>query len=203
VKGRSARPSGGKTRGAKQDRARNGPSATSYAAGVARRQSKKCTSRWKSRQNVQCEVFTGLATKRSRRCLRVWVAEERSSIPACEGGATGATQGRKAAEKLANPPKPPRRRETAGCSIVRPTGGNSSRAGGAGGTDKIPFERGATSSRMNEARVLEIEAVDGRNRSYASRVRAMHRRKAVCETCALVRGLCGQPPDAAHGQSHG
>jgi len=136
VKGRSARPSWRQNQRSQARSCEGGPSATSYATSAARRRSKKCISRWKSCQNVECEAFTGIATKRSRRCLRVWVGEEGSSIPACEGGATGTTLGRKAAEKPANPPELPRRRETAGCSIVRPKGGNSSRAGGAGGTEK-------------------------------------------------------------------
>jgi len=40
--------------------------------------------------------------------------------------------------------------------------------GGADGSLKSPSARDAISSRANEARVLEIEAVDGRSRSYAS-----------------------------------
>jgi hypothetical protein len=36
-----------------------------------------------------------------------------------------------------DPPEPLRRRETAGCSIARPTGGNSSRAGGVGGAERL------------------------------------------------------------------
>jgi len=49
--------------------------------------------------------------------------------------------------------------------------------------------------------VLEIEAVDGRSRSYASRARNRHRRKAVFANRALVESLRGKPPDAAHGKS--
>jgi len=42
---------------------------------------------------------------------------------------------------------------------------------------KNPWARDAISSRANEARVLEIEAVDGRNRSYAPSVWSRRRRK--------------------------
>jgi len=103
-----------------------------------------------------------------------------------------------------DPSEPLRRRETAGCSIVRPTGGNSFRAGGFGRNRKIPFERGVTSSRANEARVLVIEAVDGRSRSYASRVRSRQRRKArQAKPNASSRPPWKEPPDAVHGQSPG
>jgi hypothetical protein len=87
---------------------------------------------------------------------------------------------------ILDPPEPPRRRETAGCSIVRPTGGNSSRTGGVCGIRKSPQARDAISSRANETRVLEIEAVDGRNRSYASRVWSIRRRKTMCVFCTLA-----------------
>jgi hypothetical protein len=103
-----------------------------------------------------------------------------------------------------DPSEPLRRRETAGCSIVRPTGGNSFKTDGFGRNRKIPFERGVTSSRANEARVLVIEAVDGRSRSYASRVRSRQRRKArQAKPNASSRPPWKEPPDAVHGQSPG
>jgi hypothetical protein len=94
-----------------------------------------------------------------------------------------------------HPPQSPRRRETAGCSNIH------LRVDGGRGTETTFRGREAgTSSRTNETRVLEIEAVDGRNRSHASRERDMRRSNASCETCALVIPLRGQPPDAARGQ---
>jgi len=116
----------------------------------------------------------------------------RGSVDGGRGGTTSHHGRARSKRRSVDPPEPHRRRETAGCSIVRPTGGNSFRAGGKGGTGKIPFGRGATSSRTNEARVLEIEAADGRNRSYASRVRSRSRRKTGQANLALVRGLHGQ-----------
>jgi len=58
-------------------------------------------------------------------------------------------------------------------------------------TEVVRRREAGTSPRANETRVLEIEAVDGRNRSHASRAWVMQRRKAVCVTCALVDGLRG------------
>lgn len=49
--------------------------------------------------------------------------------------------------------------------------------------------------------MLEIEAVDGRSRSFASRGWTEQRRKARLESQTLVEGLRGIPPDAAHGQT--
>lgn len=49
--------------------------------------------------------------------------------------------------------------------------------------------------------MLEIEAVDGRSRSFASRGWTGQRRKTRLESQTLVEGLRGIPPDAAHGQS--
>jgi hypothetical protein len=75
-----------------------------------------------------------------------------SQAGASVGGSTGATLGRsttagveeqrhhgraKSKRQSVDSPEPLRRRETAGCSIVRPTGGNSFRAGGVGGTERI------------------------------------------------------------------
>jgi len=159
VKGRSARPSGGKTRGAKRDRAE-----------------------WPTRQAVRgrcretsvVEMHLSMEVASERTGVRSSRSSPRSGLGAIPGVGFGgeileagnARVVRQARHRVdwegreaeSHPPEPPRRRETAGCSIVRPTGGNSSRAGGMGGTDKIPFVRGATSPRANEARVLEIEA---------------------------------------------
>jgi hypothetical protein len=67
-------------------------------------------------------------------------------------------------------------------------------------TEVVRNREAGTSSRTNETRVLEIEAVDGRNRSHASRERDARGRKAACATRALVFGLRGQPPGAARGR---
>jgi hypothetical protein len=78
---------------------------------------------------------------------------------------------------------------------VKPLGARShTRQGWRGGRNrKIPFVRGVTSSRANEARVLEIEAADGRNRSYASRVGHGQRRKARLESHTLTLTSTGKP----------
>jgi len=126
----------------------------------------------------------------------------RGSVDGGRGGTTSHHGRARSKRRSVDPPEPHRRRETAGCSIVRPTGGNSFRAGGKGGTGKIPFGRGATSSRTNEARVLEIEAADGRNRSYASRVKGRVTSQDGASNLALARDLHGtNRADAVHGKS--
>jgi hypothetical protein len=67
-------------------------------------------------------------------------------------------------------------------------------------SEKVHRRERQSHRRTNETRVLEIEAVDGRSRSYASRVQGAYRRKAVCGCCTLTEGLRGNRADAAHGK---
>jgi len=113
-----------------------------------------------------------------------WAAAERSASRRIEE-ARQARQWFGSERSGSVPPQSPRRRETAGCSNVR------LRTRGECGTEKVRRREAGTSSRANETRVLEIEAADGRNRSHASRVWSMRRRKTSCVTCTLVVGLRG------------
>lgn len=123
----------------------------------------------------------------------VWAAAERSESRHIEE----ARQARHWVDRIESdgPPEPPWRREIAGCSIIgSPESVVNAEA------EKLRKREAETSSRANETRVLEIEAVDGRNRSHASRVWSASRRKAIHVFYTLVTGLRDNPPDADHGQ---
>lgn len=179
-----------------------GPSATARAAGVARRRSRNVSldgSRVRLRSG---EAFTGRVAKRSRHHANVWAAAKGFA----SRHARGVRQARhwvgrrrprwnnkppRSCEKQTpsvDPPEPHRRRETAGCSIAGPSG----LAAGAEPQDSVQARR-RTSPRANEARVLEIEAADGRNRSYASRVKHGPRRKPGRESRTLAQASTEQP----------
>jgi len=171
VKGRSARPTGGKTSGA--ERARRGTDHAPPLRGSRRKTeavemhlSMEVVSDQERVRSSRTPPVTDLGAasvcEPMRRDPQAGTPTRRDghdigSVDGERGGTTSHHARARSKRQRVDPPEPPRRRETAGCSIVRPTGGNSFRAGGKGGTGKIPLERGATSSRTNEARVLRLK----------------------------------------------
>jgi hypothetical protein len=144
------------------------------------------------------EAFTGLEAERSRHNAGCVGRCEGIRKPAQPRGATGMTLDRSAmvaVEQQATAIEAKKQTSTLQSHLggVKPLGARShTRQGGRGGRNrKIPFVRGVTSSRANEARVLEIEAADGRNRSYASRVGHGQRRKARLESHTLALASTG------------
>jgi len=132
-------------------------------------------------------VFTDRVAQRSRRSFDVWAAAERSASWHIEE----ARQARQWFDERFGKTKRVIHHSHSGG--VKPLGARmfvSGRAAHAE-TEVVRRREAGTSPRANETRVLEIEAVDGRNRSHASRAWVMQRRKAVCVTCALVDGLRG------------
>lgn len=106
-----------------------------------------------------------------------------------ERGGTTSHHGRAKSKRQASIPQS----HTGG---VKPLGARSLARQGwwCGRSRKTPFVRGGEPHRRtNEARVLEIEAADGRNRSYASRVKHGPRRKPVRESRTLAQASTEQP----------
>jgi len=182
------------------------PSSTVCAAGVARCQSKKCTFRWKSCRIVQWWSLHGL-------CCGATLAPGRC-VGQCEGIRKPVHQrGRDRHdtdsiddERQGRIRLDARARTNAKASIhrshhggVKPLGARSlvrreaTPPGQVAQTEAEKVRRRETRSRRrtNEARVLEIEAVDGRSRSHASRDWSAHHRKVAGVNQALVESLRG------------
>lgn len=85
------------------------------------------------------EVFTDIVERGSRRSFEhAWATAKRFASRRSEV-ARQARHGIDRRKKIRDDPsKPPRRRETARCSVAQSTGGNSSRLGGANGIRKSP-----------------------------------------------------------------
>jgi len=140
-----------------------------------------------SRAGLQSgEVFTDRVAKRTRCSFGVWAA--------AEGSASWHIEEARQARQWFDDRKIIHHSHHGG---VKPLGartlGPRKKTGRVANaeTEKVREREATTSSRTNETRVLVIEAADGRNRSHASRGRDMQRGNALCETCALVVGLCG------------
>jgi len=147
------------------------------------------------------KVFTDQAAEWSRRNTRVWAAAKRFASRH-ERGARQARHwvglrrpgwknkpSRSSAEKRRSE-GPPRATSAAWNRWVldRPR-----HRGRHGRTVRVRSGEAVTSSGANEARVLEIEAADGRNRSHASRVGHGQRRKARLESHTIAQASTEQP----------
>jgi hypothetical protein len=116
-----------------------------------------------------------------------WATTERSASRRIEAARQARPWFDPRRKKTDGPPQSLWRRETAGCSNAH------LRVSGETESEIFREREAGTSSRANETRVLEIEAADGRNRSHASRVWSMQRRKTMCVLYKLIVGLRGQP----------
>jgi len=184
------------------------PSSTSGAAGAARHQPRSAPFDGSRVGSYSGEVFTGFAAGRSRRSRDVWANAKRFASRCITGGATGTTpirlmanageENAPALEREANAKASIKRShhgvvKTLGARSFVQRGATPSGRAAQAETERVRRRETRSRREANEARVLEIEAVDGRSQSYASRARSLRSRKAAQANQALVSGLHGKP----------